>query len=40
MLNNVKLIRNIIKNANASSLTSYYNAFIANNLSFVKTARS
>ncbi len=40
MLNNVESIRNIVKNVNASSLTSYYDAFIANNLSFVKTARS
>ncbi len=40
MLNNVKLIRDIIKNVNALSLTSYYDAFIANNSSFVKTARS
>ncbi len=40
MLNNVKLIRDIIKNVNASSLTSHCDAFIANNLSFIKTARS
>ncbi len=40
MLNNVKSVRDIIKNINASSLTSHYNAFIANNLSFVKIARS
>ncbi len=40
MLNNVKSIRDIIKNINALSLTSYYNTFIANNLSFMKTARS
>ncbi len=40
MLNNVELIRDIIKNANALSLTSHYDAFIANNSSFVKTARS
>ncbi len=31
MLNNVKSVRDIIKNVNASSLTSHYNTFIANN---------
>ncbi len=40
MLNNVKSVRDIVKNVNALSLTSYCDAFIANNLSFVKTARS
>ncbi len=40
MLNNVKSIRDIIKTINASSLINHYNAFIANNLNFVKTARS
>jgi len=40
MLNNIELIRDIIKNVNASNLTSYCDAFITNNLSFIKTARS
>jgi hypothetical protein len=37
---NIELIQNIAKNVNAWSLTSHCNAFIANSLSFVKTARS
>ena len=37
---NVKLIWNIAKNANAWSLTSHCNAFIANSSNFVKAARS
>ncbi len=40
MLNNIKLIRDIIKNVNASSLTSHYDALIANNSNFVKIARN
>ncbi len=37
---NVEFIQNIAKNVNAWSLTSHYNAFIANSLSFVKTVRN